>query len=123
MFKRIKANIQSRRQRKWQIDGMCKMIEDLINDAYEAMSHHELSFYGVQGYIRHLPIKGLNDGYPKDLYTKVIKCLLQMWQYSIDMGYIDKDKSFMSFLEENSSLNSFKEWNKASKKCRILLHI
>lgn len=124
MFKKIKANIQPRRQRKWQIDGMCRMIENLINDAYEEMDKHIMTSADIKGHIRHLPIIGFEGGYSKDIYVKTTQCLLRMWQYSIDMGYINKDKPFMSFLEEDSGLNSFKEWSKASKKMQnIAIHL
>lgn len=108
MFNKIKAYIQSRRQRKWQVDGMSKMIEDTINDAYEAMSHQGLSIYGVQGYIRHLPVRRINDGYSDRIYEESMQCIKRLWNYSKEMSYIDQSISFETFIESGLDFSFFK---------------
>lgn len=59
MFKRIKTFIQSRKQEKWFDDGMWEIIRGTVNSAYNRLSNHNMGMTSIQGYIRHLPIIGI----------------------------------------------------------------
>lgn len=121
MFKKIKAYIQSKRQRKWQIDGMSKIVLETIDDAYRHMQNKSLKMYSIKGYIRHLPIIGIEESYPRDIYRKTTQCLIALWQYSVDMGFTGKDKPFLSFLGDDIGLRNVENWGKASKKLQSLM--
>lgn len=120
MLSKIKAYIRKKKQHKWMIIGMSKRIEETINDAYIQMNEHKMEFYSIKGYIRHLPIVGIEKGYPKSIYVKVNKCLLRMWQYSKAMGFIGKDRTFIDFLGEDIELKYAENWDKASKRIQSL---
>lgn len=117
MFNKIKQFFSTRRQYKNILRGMSKMTEDTIASAYKLMDNKEMSFESIEGYIRHLPIVGIEKGYPKSIYIKVLKCLNRMWKYSLEMGYTE-ESSLISFLEKDIGMKNVIGWDKASSEIR-----
>lgn len=98
MFKRIKDYILKRKQHKWLIKGMLYTFNDTIVEAYRLMNTRQMDLPSIQSYIRHLPIIGIEEGYPKEVYAKATKCIVAMWKYAIDKRLISQDTSFMDFM-------------------------
>ena len=120
MFNKIKQFFSTRKQYKNILRDMSKMTEDTIASAYKLMDNKEMSFESIEGYIRHLPIVGIEKGYPKSVYIKVLKCLNRMWKYSLDIGYTE-ESSLVSFLEKDIGLKKVMNWDKASIKIGKML--
>lgn len=68
--------------------------------ASEEIKNKTLDKGGVRCYIRHLPIKGdLNyDEWGEEVLNISDKCLHELWKYSKEMGYIDEDASYETFI-------------------------
>lgn len=101
MFKKIKNYIKTKQQEKWFNDGMTELIQDTINSAYHRMDSKDISMSSIQGYVRHLPIVGIEEGYSKEVYIDAAKCIIDMWKYAINMHLISSDISFMDFMGYN----------------------
>lgn len=122
MFSKIKQFLSAWKQHKDIIQSMSKMTEDTIDSAYKLMDSKEMSFESIKGYIRHLPIVGIEGGYPKSIYIKVVKCINRMWKYSLSMGYTKED-SLVSFLEKDIGMKNVIGWDKASLKISKILKV
>lgn len=120
LFSRIKNYFIDKKQQKNVVQYMSQMAEDTIDSAYKLMDNNSMSFESMKGYIRHLPIVGIEEDYPESIYIDVTKCLLRMWEYSLVNGYT-KAKSLTSFLENDMKFKNIEGWNSASRKLKNLV--
>lgn len=120
IFSRIKNYFIAKKQQKNVVQYMSKMTKDTINSAYKLMNDNNMSFESMKGYICHLPIVGIEEGYPESIYIDVTKCLLRMWEYSLVNGYT-KAKSLTSFLENDMKFKNVERWNNVSLKLKNLV--
>lgn len=95
-------------------------IHEVCDDAYKGIHEKSLKKHNVKGIIRHLPIAGIDEGHYQSVYVESTKCLIALWQYSIDMGFTGKDKSFIAFLGDDIDLKNVEGWNRASKELEAL---
>ena len=51
----------------------------------------------VSAYIRHIPIEGINDGWPNEIYKITKKMIYELYNYSKEMGYILEDMPIEEF--------------------------
>lgn len=79
-----------------------QQIEDDCKVAIKSINDRSLDWYGILGYLRHLPIKGKSNGWPNRIYQKSNKCLSQLYQYALKQGYIEKETTFEEFIEIKS---------------------
>ena len=120
LFSRIKNYFIDKKQQKNVVQYMSQMAEDTIDSAYKLMDNNSMSFESMKGYIRHLPIVGIEEGYPESIYIDVTKCLLRMWEYSLVNGYT-KEKSLTSFLENDMKFKNVEGWDNVSLKIKNLV--
>lgn len=120
LFSRIKHYFMVKKQQKNVVQYMSQMTKDTIDSAYKLMNDNNMSFEGMKGYIRHLPIVGFEEGYPKSIYIDVTKCLLRMWKYSLVNG-CTKAKSLTSFLENDMKFKNVEGWDNVSLKLKNLV--
>ena len=45
-------------------------------------------------------IKGENDGWPEEVYTIASNCLIKLYKYAIEMGYIKHTFLYEKFLHK-----------------------
>lgn len=120
LFSRIKHYFIDKKQQRNVAQYMSQMTKDTIDSAYKLMNGNNMSFESMKGYIRHLPIVGIEEGYPESIYIDVTKCLLRMWEYSLVNGYT-KAKSLTSFLENDMKFKNVEGWNNVSRKLKNLV--
>lgn len=84
-------------------------IMSIVSDAYKCMNKGTMSMPSIQGYIRHLPIVGIEEGYPKEIYNEVAKCIVSLWKYAKAKHYITENTSFITFLEEDCNFNKLSD--------------
>nr|DAG91849.1 MAG TPA: hypothetical protein [Crassvirales sp.] len=120
LFSRIKHYLITKKQQKSVVQYMSQMTKDTIDSIYKLMNDDNMSFDSIKGYIRHLPIVGIEEGYPENIYIDVTKCLLRMWEYSLVNGYT-KAKSLTSFLENDLKFKNVEGWNNVSLKLKNLV--
>lgn len=73
--------------------------------AYNKMSNKTLDYSGVHSYLRHLPIRGYNHGWPEEIYELTDQCIYALYDYSKTNGFIYKNCSFEDFLKEHNIIN------------------
>ena len=120
LFSRIKNYFIVKKQQKNIVQYMSQMAKDTIDSVYKLMNGNNMSFESMKGYIRHLPIVGIEEGYPESIYIDVTKCLLRMWEYSLVNGYT-KEKSLTSFLENDMKFKNVEGWDNVSLKIKNLV--
>ena len=69
--------------------------------ASKGIENKALGKDSVRGYIRHLPIKGdpSFEEWGEDVLVISDKCLHELWEYSKEMGYIDKSAPYEVFVK------------------------
>lgn len=80
------------------LDKFNKYIMSIVSDAYKCMDERTLSMPGIQGYIRHLPIIGITEGYPQEIYVNTAKCIIALWKYAKCMNFISPNTTFLDFM-------------------------
>ena len=84
-------------------------LEKLINDWGSYLDKMRSSYLGdlakkslskesVCAYIRHIPIEDIHDGWPNEVYKKTEIMIIELYEYSKEMGYIPENMSLEGFI-------------------------
>ena len=65
---------------------------------YERIAEGTLTQQGVHAYLCHIPIEGVHDGWPKEIYELATNCAKMLYEYSKTKGFIPNDYSYEDFL-------------------------
>lgn len=83
----------------WHNKGMIEICEKYYSDIKENIQDDRLSIHSVWGYLRHIPREKEDVGYSKDVYAIADKCFHELYNYSINKGFIKKkDVTYNDFL-------------------------
>ena len=65
-----------------------------------------LSSSGVHAYLRHIPKRGIEEGWPEEIYALTDPCLRKLYEYSKAKGFIPDDYTYDDFLTKRWDLES-----------------
>lgn len=72
--------------------------------ALEEIRNKELSKTKVHAYLRHIPIRGIDEGWPDEIYVLTDSCLQKLYEYSKEKGFIPVDYPYEDFLTKRWDL-------------------
>ena len=84
---------------KYQIQCAYKYFKDNCEVSYKEMQEGRLDMIGIKSYVRHTPVRSLNEGWPDWFYEMTDKLLYKVYEYSEQRGYIQKGSSLEEFLQ------------------------
>lgn len=73
-------------------------LHNMFSDARSSMKDKSLSKSGVYAFIRHTPTIE-NEDWGKEIHQISISFLKELYEYSLEMGYIDESTSFEVFVK------------------------
>lgn len=73
-------------------------FKDIKVSILESIKKDSLSKYVIKGYLKHLPIKGIHNGWSEDIYMLSEECLNLLFEYSRNKKYIERDTSYEEFI-------------------------
>ncbi len=74
-------------------------LRELHKSCIKGMVLKELKKDDICAYLRHLPIKGVNEGWPEQIYTISDIIIHELYTYSKEMDYIPRDMDFKDFVK------------------------
>lgn len=95
----IRLELALTRRQRWFKALIMQRVRDTCNAAYERMSRNVFTESEVDAYIAHLPIIGRHGFYPRKMFVLSTQCLLRMYEYSKEKGFVDKHVSFLGFMK------------------------
>ena len=78
-----------------------KFAEAQWGDLDERIAKGSLTQTGVRSYLRHIPIRGVNEGWPKEMYILTDSCVRKLYEYSQKQGFISENCTLSEFLAKH----------------------
>lgn len=76
-----------------------KHLIDMYNSIHPDIVNRKLSKRVVHSCLVHLPNRNI-EGWSEEIYQLSDKFLTELYQYSLEMGFIDSSVTFEEFLEQ-----------------------
>lgn len=71
---------------------------------HERIENESLDESGIHAYLRHIPIRGIHNGWPKEIYELSDPCIHALYEYSKDKGFIPQEYTLEDFLKSHNIL-------------------
>lgn len=73
-------------------------FHSLVKDVKEKIQNNDLCKRDVCSYLRHLPKKGVEEGWPNEVYNMTEEATTLLYNYSLQHNFIEDTTSFEEFL-------------------------
>lgn len=105
MKSRLKYMMLSTNER-WHLRCAYEYFMDNCNASYKEIHEDSLDMTAIRAYVRHVPVRGISEGWPDWFYEMTDKWLYKVYEYSKQKGYIKDNDGYEVFLHMITRLSN-----------------
>ena len=98
------ANIIRELKEKKSLNDRLHYLEDLVSSIKESIEKGSMDKTAIISYMRHFPKRGVEEGWPEEVYAISDECVKLLLDYSKQYSFFAKDVSYGMFIKEYRAL-------------------